>query len=59
MQLTPEQQESLELAAEPLMDWLLKNCHPHTMVVVENDRAELFEGIVMVRSDSLPSKNNP
>ena len=58
MKLTEEQRESLELAAEPLMDWLLANCHPHTLVIVENDRAELLEGLAMVRSDSLPSRGN-
>ena len=56
MKLTEEQRESLEVAAKPLMAWLLANCHPHTLVIVENDRAELLEGLAMVRSDSLPSQ---
>ena len=54
MKLTEEQRETLELAAEPLMAWLLTNCHPHTLVLVESDRAQLLEGLAMVRSDSLP-----
>ena len=54
MKLTEEQRESLEAAAKPLMAWLLANCHPHTLVIVENDRAELLEGLAMVRSDRLP-----
>jgi hypothetical protein len=58
MVLTTEQRESLKLAAEPLMAWLLENGNPHTMVIVESDRAELFEGIAMVRSDSLPDTKN-
>ena len=56
MQLTEKQRESLEVAAKPLMAWLLSNCHPHTLVIVENDRAELLEGLAMVRSDSLPKQ---
>ena len=58
MKLTEEQRESLEVAAKPLMAWLLANCHPHTLVIVENDRAELLEGLAMVRSGSLPSRGN-
>lgn len=33
-------------AAMPLMKWL-KRRHPHTKVIVENDRAELVEGIAV------------
>lgn len=47
MNLTPEQQEPLELAAKRLMDWLVKSCHPHTKVIVESDRAELLECITL------------
>ena len=54
MNLTKEQRESLEVTAKPLMAWLLANCHPHTLVIVENSRAELLEGLAMVRSDKLP-----
>ena len=58
MKFTEEQRESLELAAKPLMAWLLANCHPHTRVIVENDRAELLEGLAMVRSDNFQSRGN-
>ena len=58
MRLTEKQRESLEVAAKPLMAWLLANCHPHTLVIVENDRAELLEGLAIVRSESLPSLGN-
>lgn len=59
MILTAEQRESLELAAEPLMAWLLEHGHPHTMVIVESDRAELLEGLAMVRSDNLHNRKKP
>ena len=58
MKLTEEQRESLEVAAKPLMAWLLANCHQHTLVIVENDRAELLEGLAVVRSESLLSRGN-
>lgn len=36
--------DEFELAARPLMEYLAKNHHPHTAVIVESDSAELVEG---------------
>lgn len=35
---------TFEEACRPLIRYLARNHHPHTICVVENDRAELFEG---------------
>lgn len=49
MVLTPEQRKTFEEAARPLIKWLNENCHPHVTALVEPDRAELVEGVSMVR----------
>lgn len=51
MIITKEKLEELEMAAKPLMKWLADNCHPHCAVIVESDRAELVEGVAMVKCD--------
>lgn len=48
MTITPEQREELAKVCQPVMDWLVKNCHPHTAVTVDSFRAELVEGIASV-----------
>lgn len=48
MTITPEQRETLEKAVQPLMDWLRDNCHPHTNVIVDSERACLVEGVSTV-----------
>lgn len=42
---TKEQQEELKKAAQPLMDWLKDNCHPHYTAIVDSERTQLVEGI--------------
>jgi len=49
MKLTKEQIAAFEEACKPLVKWLNENCHPHVQVIVENDRAELVEGLTMVK----------
>lgn len=51
MILTKEKISEFEVAAKPLMKWLADNCHPHTSAIVESDRAELVEGIAMIKCD--------
>lgn len=48
MILTEEQRESFLEAAKPMIKWMNDNCHPHTEVVIEHDRAELYEGVAAV-----------
>jgi hypothetical protein len=48
MTLTKEQQQEFEQAAIPLIKWLNNNCHPHTHIVVEDDGAELHEGVLRI-----------
>jgi hypothetical protein len=44
MGLTTEQTDEFKALAKPLMDWLERNCHPHTTVILDSHRAELVEG---------------
>ena len=46
---TPEERQELQQAAQPLMQWLWENCHPHCTVIVDSERAELVEGLATVR----------
>jgi hypothetical protein len=45
MILTSNQTEEFEAATRPLIKWLNDNAHPHTVVHVSTNRAELFEGV--------------
>lgn len=45
MRITLEQSVEMLKAAEPLMQWLARNCHPHCSAVVDSTRVELLEGI--------------
>jgi len=42
---------SFEEAARPLMKWLALHMHPHATVIVENNSAQLVEGVVCYRTD--------
>jgi hypothetical protein len=48
MTLTKEQIESFKQAAQPLMEWLEQNCHPHVTAIVDSHHAEVLEGLAMV-----------
>lgn len=41
---TPEQKASFQAAAEPMIQWLAKNLHPHAKVIIDSSSAELVEG---------------
>lgn len=42
------------------MDWLLKNCHPHTTAIVDNQTAEVLEGVAVVnRKELTNAASNP
>lgn len=49
MGLTPEQRTELESLSKPLMQWITDNGHPHMKLIIENESAELVEGIVGIR----------
>ena len=48
--ITNEKQSEFETAAIPLIKWLNENCHPHVVVIVETDGAQLFEGVCSFRT---------
>ena len=41
------QKEFTELC-KPLNEWLKKNCHPHTKIMIDTGGAEIVEGIMGV-----------
>ena len=45
MILNEKQQEEFKKAAKPLVEWLIKNCHPHVTAIVDPYSVELVEGI--------------
>ena len=45
----------LLVAAEPLMDFLKKNYHPHCVVMVDQTGAEVLEGVLVVSKESKQS----
>ena len=51
MILTEEQIKQLEEAAKPLMKFLAENFNPHVKVVVDNNTAEITEGLAVVKCD--------
>jgi hypothetical protein len=44
-------QASFESAARPLIEWMAKNCHPHTTTIVTATHAELLEGQMVVSTN--------
>lgn len=45
MVLTDKQIEELSELSKPLMDWLDRNFHPHTSVIISACDAEIVEGV--------------
>lgn len=48
-----------EFSAKPLIDYLVKNHHPHTKVIVTSDSAELVEGYKMYRPSIIKISKEP
>jgi len=48
-----DQQQIDEFSAlcQPLNEWLQKNFSPHTKIIIENDSAEIVEGVTGVPFD--------
>lgn len=40
-----EEPKTFEEVVKPAMEWLAKNKHPHTSIVIEANRAEMLEGV--------------
>ncbi|AXG70461.1 hypothetical protein KORDIASMS9_02701 [Kordia sp. SMS9] len=51
MKLNQKQLEEFKKAAEPLMEFINNNCHPHVTVIVGTDKAELLEGVTVHNTD--------
>ena len=45
MNLTEKQKIEFDELASPLMDWMVKNMHPHMSVILDSATAELLEGV--------------
>ena len=36
--------DEFETITRPVIEWLNKNCHPHTVIIIEPTAAALYEG---------------
>ena len=45
--------KNFEKVVKPVIEWLQKNMHPHSKVIIENDKAELVEGVSCVVYDKI------
>ena len=45
------EEKTFEEVVKPVMEWLAKNKHPHTSVIIEATRAEMVEGVEAVLTD--------
>jgi hypothetical protein len=50
MIITKEQQAAFADAAAPMIKWLNENCHPHVVVHIETNGAQLYEGIATIKN---------
>lgn len=55
MQLTEQQRAEFRELALPLIQFLQNNCHPHVSALIDNQSAELLEGVVAF-TDPPPSQ---
>ena len=46
--LTQEQTENLNESLKPVMKWLKENTHPHYIIIIDSEKAELVEGIISI-----------
>ena len=51
MKFDEVQTEEFEAAARPMMEFLAKNCHPHTVALVDCDSAQVLESQATYASD--------
>lgn len=49
--MTPQQIEEFEAVTRPVIAWMNANCHPHSTVVVEADKAALHEAVCGYTTD--------
>jgi hypothetical protein len=50
-ELIDNRMEEFKKACEPLMNWMLKNCNPHTSAIVNSLNAELMEGVMVCKNE--------
>lgn len=46
--MNKEKSDEFQKLATPLIEWLKKNFHPHVVVLVDNQSAQLMEGVASV-----------
>ena len=51
MIITYDKIKELEEASKPLMKFLAENFHPHVIVIVDSNSAEILEGSATVKCD--------
>jgi hypothetical protein len=50
---TEKLKEEFKELCKPLNEWLQKNYHPHTRIIIDNDSAEIVEGTMAVSFEVL------
>jgi hypothetical protein len=50
---TKKLMEEFRELCKPINEWLQKNYHPHTKIIIENDYAEIVEGTMAVHFEVL------
>jgi len=43
-----QQMDELNALSKPLNEWLQKNFDPHTKIIIENNSAEIVQGVMKV-----------
>jgi hypothetical protein len=43
--LSEEQRRELEALAKPMIDWLNRNMHPHSSIIIDTTSCQLVEGV--------------
>lgn len=54
-----QEQKTFEEVVKPVMEWLAKNKHPHTIINIEATRAELLEGVECINADEYVQPQRP
>jgi hypothetical protein len=53
MVISKKQLAELEAVAKPLVEWMLKNTHPHCTVIVDSQKVELVKGVASIPTTSI------
>lgn len=52
-------EQTFSEVVEPVMAWLMKNRHPHTIIIIEATGAEMLEGVESVVTTKFQMAQHP